>query len=61
HLSEKQVNTIAIIRKGKISTFKKLPSIHLIEAEVTEPKTLQGIFKGIDVFGVGLEHCHFPV
>jgi uncharacterized protein YbjT (DUF2867 family) len=48
-LSEQQVDTSAIIRKGKISTFKKLPSIHLIEAEVTEPKTLQGIFKGIDV------------
>jgi len=48
-LSEQQVSTIAIIRKGKISTFKKIPSIHLIEAEVTEPHTLQGIFKGVDV------------
>jgi uncharacterized protein YbjT (DUF2867 family) len=48
-LSEQQVDTIAIIRKGKISTFKELPSIHLIEAEVTELKTLQGILKGVDV------------
>ncbi len=48
-LSEKHVSTIAIVRKGKKSTFRKLPSIHLIEAEVTESKTLQGIFKGVDI------------
>jgi uncharacterized protein YbjT (DUF2867 family) len=47
-LSKHQVTTTAIVRKGKKSTFKKLPSIYLLEAEVTNPKTLKGIFKGID-------------
>lgn len=47
-LSKHQVTTTAIVRKGKKSTFKKLPSINLLEAEVTNPKTLKGIFKGID-------------
>jgi uncharacterized protein YbjT (DUF2867 family) len=48
-LSEQHVDTIAIVRKGKKSTLKKLPSIHTIEAEVTKVKTLQGIFKGVDI------------
>lgn len=48
-LSEQQVDTIAIVRKGKKSTLTKLPSIHTIDAEVTNVKTLQGIFKGVDI------------
>lgn len=48
-LSEQQVDTIAIVRKGKKSTLSKLPSIYTFEAEVTEVKTLQGIFEGVDV------------
>ena len=48
-LSEKQVSTLAIVRKGRKPSLKELPSVHLIEAEVTEPKTLQGILKGVDV------------
>lgn len=48
-LSEKQVSTLAIVRKGRKLPFSELSSVHLIEAEVTEPKTLKGIFKGVDV------------
>ncbi len=48
-LSKNQVDTTAIIRKGKKSGFKKLPSINLVEAEVTEPNSLQGVFKGVDI------------
>ena len=48
-LSEQQVDTIAVVRKGKKSSLKKLSSIHTIEAEVTKVKTLQGIFKGVDI------------
>jgi uncharacterized protein YbjT (DUF2867 family) len=48
-LSEQQVDTIAVVRKGKKSSLEKLPSIHTIEAEVTKVKTLQGIFKGVDI------------
>lgn len=48
-LSEQQIDTIAIVRKGKKSTLSKLPSIYTFEAEVTEVKTLQGIFEGVDV------------
>jgi uncharacterized protein YbjT (DUF2867 family) len=48
-LSKQQVDTIAIVRKGKKASLKKLPSIHTIEAEVTKVKTLQGIFEGVDI------------
>ncbi|MGK7396457.1 MAG: SDR family oxidoreductase [Candidatus Cyclobacteriaceae bacterium M3_2C_046] len=48
-LSEQQVDTIAIVRKGKKSSLTKLPSIHTIEAEITEPKSLRGIFYGVDI------------
>lgn len=48
-LSNHQIHTTAIVRKGKKPTLATLSGINLIEAEVTEPKTLQGIFVGIDV------------
>ncbi|KPP98372.1 MAG: putative nucleoside-diphosphate-sugar epimerase [Bacteroidetes bacterium HLUCCA01] len=48
-LSEQQVDTIAIVRKGKKASLKKLPSIHTLEAEVTKANTLQGIFDGVDI------------
>lgn len=48
-LSEKQVSTLAIVRKGRKLSFPELSPVHPIEAEVTEPKTLKGIFKGVDV------------
>lgn len=48
-LSDQHTDTIAIVRKGKKSTFQNLPSIVPVEAEVTEPKTLQGILNGVDI------------
>lgn len=48
-LSEHQVETIAIVRKGKKSTLRRHPSIHFVEAEVTDPKTLETVFKGLDL------------
>lgn len=46
---QRQVETTAIVRKGKKSTLRKHPSIHLVEAEVTDPKTLERVFIDIDL------------
>lgn len=48
-LSKNQIETTAIVRKGKKSVFKNLPLVQVLEAKVTEPDTLQGIFKGVDI------------
>lgn len=48
-LLKRNIPTIALVRKGKKIQAENNPVCEVVEAEVTQPKTLTRIFKGVDV------------